>query len=85
MKSINMLVFVTDTVNIICAAGTEYWIITELARFRYASARSFARPTRSRFSVVSLSTRVNSELVPKIHVVFHAFHPALPKVITVSI
>ena len=89
-----MLVFVMETVNIICAAGTECWIITELylylnvrslARIRCASERSRVRPTRSGFEVVSLSPIANSELVPKIHVVFHAFDAALPKVIRASL
>jgi hypothetical protein len=89
-----MMVFVMETVNIICAAETECWIITELnlylnvtplARIRCASERSRVRLTRSRLSVVSLSPRANSGLVPKIHVVFHAFNVALPKVSRASL
>jgi hypothetical protein len=37
-------------------------------------------PTRSRFSVVFLGSRANSELVPKFHNPLHAFHAALPMV-----
>jgi hypothetical protein len=89
-----MLVFFMETVNIICAAGTECCIITELylylkvtllARIRSASERSRVQPIRSRFSVVSLSPKANSELVPKIRVVFHDFHTALPKLIRTSL
>jgi hypothetical protein len=37
-------------------------------------------PTRSRFSVVFLGPRTNSELVPKFHVALHASHAAVPMV-----
>ena len=89
-----MLVFVMETANISCAAGTEWWIITELnvyfnvrplARIRCVSEISCARPTRSSFLVVSLSLRANSELAHKINVVFHAFRSAFPKLITASL
>ena len=89
-----MLVFVMETVNIICAAGTECWIIAELnlylnvislSRIRRASERSRVRPIRSRFLVVSLSPRANSELVPKTQVVFYAFHAALLKAVGASL
>jgi hypothetical protein len=51
-----------------------------LARSQFASGRSCDRPTRSRFSVVFLSSRANAELVPKLHVALHIFHASLPKV-----
>jgi hypothetical protein len=38
------------------------------------------RPTRSRFSVVFLGPRANSELVPKFQVALPASHAALPMV-----
>jgi hypothetical protein len=40
--------------------------------------QSSERPTRSRFSVVSLDPRANAELVPKFHVELFASHAALP-------
>jgi hypothetical protein len=52
-----------------------------LARSRFASRRSFIRPTRSGFSVVFLGPRPNSELVPKFHIAVHALLAALPIVI----
>jgi hypothetical protein len=49
-----------------------------LARSQYASGRSCDWPTRSKFSVVFLGPREIAELVPKFHIVLHAFHAALP-------
>jgi hypothetical protein len=51
-----------------------------LARSQFASRRYCDRPTRSRFSVVLLGPRANSELVPKFHFALHASHAALPMV-----
>jgi hypothetical protein len=51
-----------------------------LARSQFASGRSCDRPTRSRFSVVFLGPRANTELVPKFHVALHASHASLPMV-----
>jgi hypothetical protein len=48
-----------------------------LASSQFASGMSCDRPTRSRFSVVFLGPRANSELVPKFHVALHASHAAL--------
>jgi hypothetical protein len=53
-----------------------------LARSQFASGRSCDRPTRSRFSVVSLVPRANAELVPKFHVALYVSHAALPTVIS---
>jgi hypothetical protein len=55
-----------------------------LARSEFASGRSCDRPTRSRFSVVFLGLRANSELVPKFHVALHDSHAALP-IVTLKI
>jgi hypothetical protein len=52
-----------------------------LDRSRFAPEKSFDRPTRSRFSVVSLGPRANTELVPKFHVPLRASHAALPMVL----
>jgi hypothetical protein len=49
-----------------------------LARSQFASGRSCDRPTRSRFSVVFLGLRANSELLHKFHIALHASHAALP-------
>jgi hypothetical protein len=46
----------------------------------FASGRSCDRTTRSRFSVVFLGPRANTELVPKFHVSLQASHAALPMV-----
>jgi hypothetical protein len=51
-----------------------------LARSQFASGRSCDWPTRSRFPVVFLGPRANTELVPKFHVALHASHAALPMV-----
>jgi hypothetical protein len=51
-----------------------------LARSQFASERSCDRPSRSRFSVVFLVPRANTELVLKFHVALHASHAALPMV-----
>ena len=40
-NSINMLVFVMETVNIVCAAVTECWIVTEL--YLYLNVTPLAR------------------------------------------
>jgi hypothetical protein len=53
-----------------------------LARSQFASGRSCDRPTRTRFSVVFLGPRANSELVPKFHVALYASHAALQMVIS---
>jgi hypothetical protein len=49
-----------------------------LARSQFASGRSCDWPTRLRFSVIFLGPRANAESEPKIHVVLHASHAALP-------
>jgi hypothetical protein len=51
-----------------------------LARSQFASGRSCARPTRSKFSVIFLCPKANAELVPKSHFALHASHTALPMV-----
>jgi hypothetical protein len=51
-----------------------------LARSQFASARSYDRPTRWRFSEVFLCPRANAELVHKFHLALHASHAALPMV-----
>jgi hypothetical protein len=50
-----------------------------LARSQFASERFCDRPTLSRFSVVFLGPRANTELVPKFHVALHTSHAALPR------
>jgi hypothetical protein len=63
---------------------TRFFIVGAglLARSQFASGRSCDRPTRSRFSVVSLGPRANAELVPKFHVALYASHATLPMVIS---
>jgi hypothetical protein len=51
-----------------------------LARSQFAPTLSCDRPTRSRFPVVFLGPRANSELVPKFHAALHASHAVLPMV-----
>jgi hypothetical protein len=51
-----------------------------LARSQFASLKSCDRPTQSRFSVVFLGPRANSELVSNFHVALLASHAALPMV-----
>jgi hypothetical protein len=55
-----------------------------LARSQFASGRSCDRPTRSRFPVVFLVPRANTELVPKFLVALHASYPAL-QIVTLKI
>lgn len=51
-----------------------------LARSQHASGGSGDRPSRPKFSIVSVSLGANSELVPEIHVALHASLAALSRV-----
>jgi hypothetical protein len=51
-----------------------------MARSQFAVGRSCYRPTRSRFSVVSLRPRENPNFVPRFQVALHASQAALPMV-----
>jgi hypothetical protein len=51
-----------------------------LARSQFASGRSWDRPTRSRFPVVFLGPRANTELISKFHVALHASLATVPMV-----
>jgi hypothetical protein len=61
-------------------ARARVFIAGLLARIRFASGRSYDRPTRSRFSALFLCHRANAQLVPNFHVALHASHAALPMV-----
>jgi hypothetical protein len=54
--------------------------LLSLARSQFASRRSCDRPTWSRFSVVFLSPRANTGLVPKFNIALYASHAAPPMV-----
>jgi hypothetical protein len=52
-----------------------------LALSQFASGRSCNWPTRSRFSMIFLGPRANTELVTKFHVAMHALHALFPMVV----
>jgi hypothetical protein len=51
-----------------------------LARSQFVSGRSYERQTLSRFSVVFLGPRSNTELVPKSNISLHTSHAAFQMV-----
>ena len=67
----------------ICFLWGKNWT-SSAPRSQYASRNSYDRPTRSRFSVILLSAKANSEFILKIHVALHASHAALANVIKIS-